>query len=363
MDTNRTYRIILSGGGTGGHIFPAIAVADRAMKLYPGSEVLFVGALGKMQSGYRIEGLPVAGLQRKLTLKNLTFPFKLMASLSRARKIIKNFKPDAVAGFGGYASGPVLWVASGKKIPSVIQEQNSFAGITNKLLARRVNRICVAYGGMEKYFPAEKIILTGNPVRDDIFNLGNRKEEAFRHFNLKENKKTILVIGGSLGARTINRSIYNALNRFIDNDIQVIWQAGKLYFDEYTEKIKGMDLANIRLRDFIREMDLAYSIADLVISRAGAISVSELSAAGKAVILVPSPNVAEDHQTKNANHLVSKSAAILVSDREAPEVLGEKAIELINDENKLKELSANISKLALRNSAEEIVNTLTGLLN
>ncbi len=369
MNTDRKYRIILSGGGTGGHIFPALAVADTTMKLYPGSEVLFVGARGKMemekvpQSGYRIKGLPVAGLHRSFSVRNLLFPFRLIISVSQASSIIKEFRPDAVAGFGGFASGPLLWVASGRKIPSVIQEQNSFAGITNKLLSKRVNRICVAYEGMEKYFPGDKIVLTGNPVRDDIFDLQGKKEKACQHFGFDPGRKTILVIGGSLGARTINRSIYNGLKKFQDAGVQMIWQVGKIYSDEYREKLQNFQLPDIRVVDFIREMDLAYAVADVVISRAGAITVSELSAAGKASILVPSPNVAEDHQTKNANSLFNRSAVLLVSDEEAPGKLADIALELIHDEQRLKELSDNIKTHARRDAADHIVKIITGLLN
>ncbi len=369
MSGNRTYRIILSGGGTGGHIFPAISVADKAMKLYPGSEILFVGAKGKMemekvpQAGYRIEGLPVAGLQRKFTLKNLSFPFRLLTSLSKAKSIIRDFKPDLVAGFGGFASGPLLWIATGKNIPSVIQEQNSFAGITNKILSKRVRRICVAYDGMERYFPADKISVTGNPVREDLFDLDNKKNDGYRHFRFSQNKKTILVIGGSLGARTINESILSGIEKFISEDIQLIWQVGKLYMAEYQNKLKGYNLTQIRLMDFIREMDLAYAVADLVIARAGAITVTELSVAGKPAILVPSPNVAEDHQTKNARSLTEKSAAILIPDREAGSTLAKRALELIHDESKRKDLSENISRLAHKDAAGEILNIMTGLLN
>lgn len=369
MNKNRTYRIILSGGGTGGHIYPAIAVADKTMKLFPGSEVLFVGAKGKMemekvpQAGYRIEGLPVAGLHRRITLRNLVFPFRLFSSISKAKSILNNFKPDAVAGFGGYASGPILWVASGKKIPSVIQEQNSFAGMTNKLLSRRVNRVCVAWEGMEKYFPAEKIILTGNPVREDIFDLDDKKALALDHFGFTQHKKTILVLGGSLGARSVNRTIFNSLSKFLENDIQLIWQAGKIYISEYREKLRDHDMTHIRLFDFIKEMDMAYAASDLVIARAGALSVSELCAAGKACILVPSPNVAEDHQTRNAENLAGNSAAVMISDRDAPELLADTALKLIRDEGKLKELSVRIRKYSRHNAAEEIVRTITGLLN
>jgi UDP-N-acetylglucosamine--N-acetylmuramyl-(pentapeptide) pyrophosphoryl-undecaprenol N-acetylglucosamine transferase len=369
MNDKKTYRLIFSGGGTGGHIYPAIAVADKAMELHPGSEILFVGALGKMemekvpQAGYKIIGLPVAGLYRKLTLRNLSFPFRLVSSLSKAARIIREFNPDAVAGFGGYASGPLLWLASGKKIPSVIQEQNSYAGLTNKLLSKRVNRICVAYDGMEKYFPSEKILFTGNPVRDDIFGLEKKKDEAIRHFGLQGSRKTIFVTGGSLGARTLNRSIFNGINRIIESDIQLLWQVGRIYMEEYREKLKGIDPANIRTFDFIREMDLAYAAADLVVARAGALTVSELSAAGKPAILVPSPNVAEDHQTSNALSLAGKNAAVLISDKDAPSGLIDACLSLVSDDKKLEELSINIKSLGRRNAAGDIINTITGLLN
>ena len=370
MDHKRTYRIILSGGGTGGHIYPAIAVADKAMEMFPGSEVLFVGANGKMemekvpQAGYRIRGLPVTGLHRKFTARNLVFPFRLAASLTGAKKIINDFNPDAVAGFGGYASAPLLWVASGRKIPSIIQEQNSYAGLANKLLSRRVSRICVAYEGMEKYFPGEKILITGNPVRNDIFeDPVPKKIKAFRHFGLEAGRKVILAIGGSLGAGTINRSLFGSLHLFMRHGVQLLWQVGKLYMPEYTDKLKNMDIPGIHPLEFIREMDLAYAAADLVIARAGALTISELCAAGKPSVLVPSPNVAEDHQTKNARHLAGKGAAVMVRDQEAPEKLADLALELVQQESRLKELSVNIRGLSRRNAAEEIVKTLTGLLN
>ncbi len=369
MNVNKTYRIILSGGGTGGHIYPAIAVADKARELYPGTEILFVGADGKMemekvpQAGYSIVGLPVAGFHRKFTYRNLEFPFRLATSLTKAGKIIKDFRPDAVAGFGGYASGPVLWVASGRKIPSVIQEQNSYAGITNKLLARRVNRICVAYDGMAKFFPPEKILFTGNPVRDKLFSLENLRPAANEHFGFSGNLKTLLVIGGSLGARTLNKSIFNAIGKFKDNGIQLIWQVGRIYMDEYSEKLKGHDLSGIRVMDFIREMDMAYAAADLVVARAGALTVSELCAAGKPAVLVPSPNVAEDHQTKNAGALAARKAAIVVTDVDASRRLPDVCINLINNRNELNNLSGNIKLLSRRNAAADIINSITGLLN
>jgi UDP-N-acetylglucosamine--N-acetylmuramyl-(pentapeptide) pyrophosphoryl-undecaprenol N-acetylglucosamine transferase len=369
VNDKKTYRIILSGGGTGGHIYPAIAVADKAKELYPGTEILFVGANGKMemekvpQAGYSIVGLPVAGLHRKITLRNLEFPFRLAASISKAGKIISDFKPDAVAGFGGYASGPVLWVASGKKIPSVIQEQNSYAGITNKLLSKRVNRICVAYEGMEKYFPSNKVLFTGNPVRDNLFGLEKMRKNAIEHFGFKNDQKILLVLGGSLGARTLNQSIFPALGKFRERGIQLIWQVGSIYMTEYMQKLKGHDLSGIRAMDFIREMDMAYAAADLVVCRAGAITVSELCAAAKPAVLVPSPNVAEDHQSKNAHALAARKAAVIVSDLDAPAKLPDTCIDLIGNQAELKILSNNISVLARRNAAVDILKTITGLLN
>ncbi|MCX6274878.1 MAG: undecaprenyldiphospho-muramoylpentapeptide beta-N-acetylglucosaminyltransferase [Bacteroidetes bacterium] len=355
----RKIKVIISGGGTGGHIFPAIAIANELKRVNAENEILFVGAEGRMEmekvpaAGYKIQGLKIAGIQRKLDLKNLSLPVKVIRSVMTSRSIIKNFRPDAAVGVGGYASGPLLYAASVMKIPSLIQEQNSFAGITNKILSRRVKKVCVAYEGMEKYFAADKIVMTGNPVRQDVIQTEGKKEEALQYFNLSNNKKTVLVIGGSLGARSINEAIRNGLQKFSDQDIQLIWQTGKNGSKELQEA--GSSFKNCRCVEFISRMDLAYSCADVVISRAGASSVSELELTAKPCVLVPSPNVAEDHQTKNAMALVNKNAAILVRDAETGRKLVAEAIALISDNEKQKVLSQNISKLAMRNSAEKIV--------
>lgn len=360
--------MIISGGGTGGHIYPAIAIADKLKELYPGSEILFVGAKGKMemekvpQAGYKIEGLWISGLQRKLTLANLAFPFKVISSILKSGRILKSFKPDVIVGVGGFASGPLIYAGAKRKIPALVQEQNSFPGITNKILAGKVQRICVAYENMDRYFPKEKIVLTGNPVRKDIADVSGKRQDAIEFFKFDSNKKTLLVLGGSLGARTINNSIYNNLQQLIDQKIQVIWQCGKLYFDEFKEKIKDRDASRIRLIPFLKEMDLAYAAADVVVSRAGALSVSELCLAKKPVIFVPSPNVAEDHQTKNARSLTEKNAAILVKDSDAMEKLVPEAISLLNDEVRQQTLINNIAKLARPEAAEQIVKEIIGLI-
>jgi UDP-N-acetylglucosamine--N-acetylmuramyl-(pentapeptide) pyrophosphoryl-undecaprenol N-acetylglucosamine transferase len=358
-------RIIISGGGTGGHIFPAIAIANALKEIDKNVEILFVGAEGRMEMekvpavGYKIEGLWISGLQRRLTVQNLMFPFKVISSIMRSKKIIRSFRPDAVVGTGGFASGPLLRVATGMKIPALIQEQNSFPGITNKLLGKRVNKICVAYEGMEQCFPKEKIIITGNPVRQDILSLEGKKEKAINFFGLDSNKRTLLVIGGSLGARTINESIMFSLELLAQNNIQLIWQTGKGYI-EIAEKTFTKERGWVGA--FITKMDLAYAVADIVVSRAGAISLSELALVKKPCILVPSPNVAEDHQTKNATTLVKKDAAILVKDSEAREKLGKEIISLVNDIQIQNKLSKNISKLAFPNSAEVIAKEVIKLV-
>jgi UDP-N-acetylglucosamine--N-acetylmuramyl-(pentapeptide) pyrophosphoryl-undecaprenol N-acetylglucosamine transferase len=365
----KALKIILSGGGTGGHIFPAVAIANEIKKIVPHADILFVGALGKMEmekvpaAGYKIIGVPIAGLQRRFTLSNFKLPFLIIKSLIQTRKIIKEFKPDVVVGTGGYASGPVLRAATGKGIPTLIQEQNSFAGITNKLLSKKVNRICVAYEGMEAFFPKEKIMLTGNPVRQDISQLEGKRIEALSFFKLDTSKKTILVIGGSLGARSINEAIGAGLNEFKNANVQLIWQTGKTYIETARKQTAEFQNDNLYAFDFIQRMDLAYASADLVISRAGASSVSELCNSNKVCILVPSPNVAEDHQTKNAMALVNKNAAILVKDAEAFKVLIPQAIQLLKDESKQAQLQANIKSLAYLNSAQVIANEVLKLAN
>lgn len=363
-----TYRIIISGGGTGGHIYPAIAIAKAWNEKYPESEVLFVGAEGKMEmqkvpeAGYRIEGLRIAGLQRRLTLDNLWFPFKVLDSLQKASKLIKNFKPHLVVGVGGYASGPVLFAAQRKKIPTLIQEQNSYAGLTNKLLAKRADAICVAYPEMDRYFPAQKIRYTGNPVRKDILDLRDKKERAMNHFGLQPAKPVILSLGGSLGARTLNQALLGSMEQFEKNGYQVLWQTGKFYHEEVSKKVAASGLKNIHPMEFIRDMDLAYAAADLVISRSGALSVSELSLVGKPVIFIPSPNVAEDHQTKNAMAFVSQQAALLLKDSEAVADLAPAVIGLLQDPDKQQKLSNAIKLLAKPDAAKEIVNVMENLL-
>ncbi len=360
-------KVIISGGGTGGHIFPAVAIANAIKnRLGEKAEILFIGAEGRMEmekvpaAGYKIIGLPIAGLQRKLDLKNFILPFKIMKSLWKASRIISSFKPDVVVGVGGYASGPVMFAASLQGIPTLIQEQNSFAGITNKILGRRAKKICVAYDGMNQFFNEKKIVLTGNPVRKDVTKQSITKEEALKFFQLLPNKKTILVIGGSLGARTINESIAQNISAFSSNNIQLIWQTGKSYF------VKGKEVvatnAEVKVFDFINRMDMAYCAADVVISRAGALSISELCVLGKATVLVPSPNVSEDHQTKNAMALVNKNAGVLVKDVEAKEKLVVAAIAVLNDENKLIDLKKNILQLAMPNADELICDEILKLI-
>ena len=359
------YKFILSGGGTGGHIYPAIAIADELKLRHPNAEFLFVGASDRMamdkvpQAGYKIEGLWISGIQRKLTLKNLAFPFKLMSSLLRSNKIIRTFKPDAVIGTGGFASGPLLQVASSKKIPSLIQEQNSYPGITNKLLGKKVNTICVAYEGLEKFFPKDKIRLTGNPIRKDLLEVNSKKEEGKKAFNLIQNKHTLLVLGGSLGARRINQLIEANIDLFKEHKVQVIWQCGKLYYDQY-KAYNSLD--HIQVHAFLNSMDLAYAAADVIISRAGAISVSELCIVGKPVIFIPSPNVAEDHQTKNAKAVSDKNAAILVREKDLDSDFENEFSELISNEEKKENLSKNIKALALVNATKDIVDEVEKLL-
>ena len=359
------YKFILSGGGTGGHIYPAVAIADELKSRYPNAEFLFVGASDRMemdkvpQAGYKIEGLWISGIQRKLTLKNLAFPFKLISSLLRSRKIIKAFKPDVVIGTGGFASGPLLHVASSKGIPCVIQEQNSFPGITNKLLGKKVNTIGVAYEGLEKFFPKDKIKLTGNPIRKDLLEVKDKQIEGKDAFKLKHNKQTLLVLGGSLGARRINQLIEANIDFFEAQDIQVIWQCGKLYYKQY--KLYD-ELKNVQVHAFLNQMDLAYAAADVIISRAGAISVSELCIVGKPVIFIPSPNVAEDHQTKNAKSVADKNAAILISEKDLDSDFQNQFSELISNEEKQKELSKNIEALALVNATNDIADEVEKLL-
>ncbi len=366
---NRWPRVIISGGGTGGHIFPAVAIARGIQEQYPSSDILFVGAQGKMEmekvpaAGFPIEGLWISGLQRSLTLKNLLFPVKVLSSVWKALRIIRKFKPDVAIGVGGYASGSLLYAASMKGIPCLIQEQNSFPGITNKILKNRVQTICVAYDRMDRFFPSEKIVLTGNPVRKEITKLEGKRERGLEKFNLDSTKKTVLVVGGSLGARSINQSIDANLQLFADNDIQLIWQTGKLYTEQAKKRVAEVGYKGISSLDFIADMDLAYAVADVVISRAGALAVSELCLVKKPAILVPLPSAAEDHQTKNAMSLVSYNAAILVKDNEAKEHLVQDAIALVNDQEQMDKLSRNIEKLAFANATETIVSEVMKLIN
>lgn len=362
------FKVIISGGGTGGHIFPAIAIANALKERYPDVDILFVGAEGKMEmekvpaAGYKIIGLPIMGLQRRLTFQNFKVPFKLMASLIKAKKVIKEFKPDVVVGVGGYASGPLLKTATKMGIPALLQEQNSYPGITNKILAKKVQTICVAYDGMDQFFPKEKIILTGNPVRQDIKNISSKRERGLEHFKLDSNKKTVLIIGGSLGARTINESIEAGLNFFAEKNVQLVWQTGKWYADKAAEAVTKFEGKGIYTMPFIAKMDYAYAIADVVISRAGALSVSELCLTAKPSILVPSPNVAEDHQTKNAMALVNNNAAILVKDIEAKSELIHALEKLIQDEQLQEKLKQNIARLAYKDSADIIASEVVKLI-
>ncbi|RED22060.1 UDP-N-acetylglucosamine-N-acetylmuramylpentapeptide N-acetylglucosamine transferase [Flavobacterium cutihirudinis] len=358
------YKFILSGGGTGGHIYPAIAIANELKLQFPDAEFLFVGAKDKMemqkvpQAGYEIQGLWIAGLQRKLTLQNMMFPLKLASSLLESRRIIKKFKPNVVIGTGGFASGPLLQAAGGAGIPTVIQEQNSFPGITNKLLSKKANAICVAYQNLERFFPKEKIVLTGNPVRQDLIDIESKRDEAIAFYGLDPNKKTLLVLGGSLGARRINQLIEKELQNFLSQDVQVIWQCGKLYFEDY----KKHNQQNVRVVDFIERMDFVYAAADVIISRAGASSVSELCIVGKPVIFIPSPNVAEDHQTKNAQAIVDAKGAILLKESELENEFSIVFEALLKDEGKQKQLSENIKKLAMPKATQDIVAQIVKLI-
>ncbi len=366
MSTKNTYKIILSGGGTGGHIYPAIAIANELKQRFPEAQFLFVGAKNRMemdkvpQAGYEIEGLWISGIQREFTLKNLSFPFKLMSSLLKARKIINKFKPDVVIGTGGFASGPLLQVATSKGIPSLIQEQNSYPGITNKLLSKKANKICVAYDGLDRFFPKEKIIKTGNPVRQGLLDIDTKKEQAQVNFELSKDKKTLFVLGGSLGAKRINELIEKELDFILAHNMQVIWQCGKLYFDQY--KIYN-NTKHVQVHAFINQMDLAYAASDVIISRAGASSVSELCIVGKPVIFIPSPNVAEDHQTKNAMAIVNEKAALLIKEDELDVDFENKFSQLMASMEKQNELSENIKKLALVDATKQIADEVEILLN
>lgn len=368
MHKGPSYRILIGGGGTGGHVFPAIAIADALKERHPDMEFLFVGALGKLEmekvpeAGYAIEGLPVAGFQRRLTWKNITFFYKLLLSMIRSRKLIKSFSPDLAVGVGGYASGPILKAAARNGIPILIQEQNSYAGVTNRLLAKSARCICVAYEKMERYFPAERIVLTGNPVRQYLLELKAQPGEAYRSFQIEKGKKVCLLVGGSLGARTLNRSFMEGLDKLDREDLVVLWQCGKYYHSEVEEKVKASGLPNIRVMPFISRMDLAYGVADLIVSRAGALTISELCIVGKPAILVPSPNVAEDHQTHNAASLVSKNAALMISDADAEETLVDRMLALMGDDAEQEQLSKHIKQLGIADASRRIAAEVDKIL-
>ena len=367
-----SYKVIISGGGTGGHIYPAIAIAKKILEIKKDSEILFVGAKGRMEmekvpeEGFEIVGLNVVGIQRSMSingiLKNLKFPFLLMKSLNHARKIIKDFQPNIVVGVGGYASGPTLRMAHRLKIPTLIQEQNSYAGLTNKWLSKKTKKICVAYENMNQFFEPTKLVLTGNPVRKDIENLDVKLSEAKTYFKVSMNEKVILVLGGSLGAKSINEGILNSIHTIKDQPIKLLWQVGKRYFESIENQLNQINIPNVKALAFIKRMDLAYSIADIVISRAGALSISELTLAGKPSILVPSPNVSEDHQTKNAMSLVNKSAAILVEDKQTDSLL-RTALDLLKQENQLNTISKNAKKMGKPNASDDIVKEIFKLIS
>lgn len=363
MTQPRPYRIIISGGGTGGHVYPAIAIADAIKRSDDRTDILFVGAKGKLEmekvpkAGYRIKGLNIAGLQRKLSVKNFKFPFRVLQSLVQSRRIVKAFAPDAAVGVGGYASGPVLYVAGKRGVPTVIQEQNSYPGKTNKWLSRRARKICVAYEGMHKYFPSHKIINTGNPVRNSLANISVAKNEALKSFDLATDKKTLLVVGGSLGARTINESTKSGLRQVLDAGHQLIWQCGKYYLREF----ESLASDGVVVTAFIEDMDRAYAAADVVVARAGALTISELCLVGKPAILVPSPNVAEDHQRKNASALVAQDAAEMVLDAEARDKLIPEALALMASSARQQRISGNIQKLGKPNAADDIAKEVMTL--
>jgi len=360
----QSINVILSGGGTGGHIYPAVSIANELKGKYPEANFLFVGAKDRMemekvpQAGYEIKGLWISGIQRSLSLKNLVFPLKLISSLWNAYKIIEKFKPTIVIGTGGFASGPTLFMANRKGVKTVIQEQNSYPGITNRLLSKKADKICVAYDGLERFFPSEKIIKTGNPVRQDLLKVEGKREEAQKYFNLNLDKKTLVIIGGSLGARAVNNLIEKHIHWLVKNKVQVIWQTGKLYYDEFK---KYDELEGVQTYAFLNKMELAYAAADILISRAGASSISELCIVGKPVIFIPSPNVAEDHQTKNALAVVNKNAALLLKESEL-EMFQKMLSELLSDQKLQQTLSTNIKKLALPNATKDIVKEIEKLL-
>lgn len=367
---SKQVKIVISGGGTGGHIFPAIAIADTLKKRFPQAEILFIGAKNRMEmdrvpkAGYSIEGLWISGFKRELSLDNLSFPFKLISSMIKARKILKRFKPDVVIGVGGFASGPTMKTAASLGIPIVIQEQNSYPGVTNKIVSKKASVICVAYENMEQWFPKDKIVLTGNPLRNNIVSLDDKKDEARRYFNLKPDKKTILLVGGSQGALGINRGVSAQMASFKEKDCQMIWQTGKHYYDQAVQEVNDNGLQDrIKCTVFIDRMDLAYAAADVVISRAGAMSISELSLLNKAVVFVPLPTAAEDHQTKNAMSLVNANAAIMVKNSETEKELLPTVFGLLEDEERQNEMKNNIARFSKPNAAEDIVDQIEKILN
>lgn len=368
MTAKRTYRIMISGGGTGGHIYPAISIAQALEEILSDVRILFVGAKGKMEmekvpeAGFEIIGLDITGIQRSLSLKNLMFPVRLIQSILKSFSIIKDFKPDVVVGVGGYASGPLLYAAGLRKIPTLIQEQNSYAGLTNKWLSAKAKTICVAYEKMEAFFPQEKLVITGNPVRSDIVLSPSRVDEAFNFFQINPELPTVVIVGGSLGARSVNESVLLSLDHWENLGYQVIWQTGGYYFDEMKDRAGGRNPDLIKIMPFIREMKYAYAVADLVVSRAGALSIAELMLAQKAALLIPSPNVAEDHQTKNARALEYEEAAVLLPDDQAAEKLKFEVETLVNNKNKREELALNISKLGHPHAAKEIANEVIKLI-
>jgi UDP-N-acetylglucosamine--N-acetylmuramyl-(pentapeptide) pyrophosphoryl-undecaprenol N-acetylglucosamine transferase len=370
MNSNRQPRVVISGGGTGGHIFPAIAIADALKRRYPQAEILFIGAKDRMEmdrvpkAGYPIEGLWISGFKRELSIDNLSFPFKLISSMCKARKILKRFRPDVVIGVGGFASGPTMKTAASMRIPIVIQEQNSFPGVTNKIVAKKAEKICVAYDNMDKWFPEDRIVLTGNPLRNNIKPLDGKRSEGVEFFGLNPDKKVILLVGGSQGALGINKGISAKLDAFVVNDCQMIWQTGKHYYDRAVKEVEEKGLQDrIKCTVFIDRMDLAYAAADVVISRAGAMSISELSLLNKAVVFVPLPTAAEDHQTKNAQRLVDADAAMIVKNNETEEKLLHVVFELLDDEDRQSKMRENILKFAKPDAAEDIVDQIELVLN
>lgn len=367
MEKNK--KIIIAGGGTGGHVFPAIAIAKAIIKIMPSADILFVGAIGKMEmdkvplAGFKIVGLPIAGFQRKNLIKNINLPFKILRSFFKARRLVKNFKPDVVVGVGGYASAPIVFVSNLFKVPVLLQEQNAMPGLTNRLLAKKANKICVAYNEMDNFFPKEKIILTGNPVRPEIKKLNVDRDIALRFFNLEADKKTVLVIGGSLGAYSINTALLKSLLKFDAQKVQFIWQTGISFSEQAMQYVEEKNITNCKVFKFIEKMDYAYTVADVIVSRSGAISISELCLVKKPVILVPSPNVTDDHQKKNALALATKNAALMIEDENLENSLYEVVSGLVNDELKQLQLKTEIAKIGTENADEDIAKEVINLLN